>query len=32
MLRDGEVYKEGSLQEFENDDDEFISSFFNTKR
>ncbi len=31
MLKDGEVYKEGSLEAFENDNDEFISAFFNTK-
>ncbi len=31
MLKDGEVYKEGSLEEFENDNDEFVSAFFNTK-
>lgn len=28
MLREGEVYKEGSLREFENDSDDYISSFF----
>lgn len=29
MLKDGEVYKDGSLEEFENETDEYISSFFN---
>lgn len=28
MLKEGEVYKEGSFKEFENDTDEYISSFF----
>lgn len=28
MLKDGEVYKEGTLSEFENDEDEYICSFF----
>ena len=28
MLKEGEVYKEGTLSEFENDPDEYISSFF----
>jgi phospholipid/cholesterol/gamma-HCH transport system ATP-binding protein len=28
MLKDGEVYKEGSLSDFENDSDDYISSFF----
>ena len=32
LLKDGEVYKEGSLQEFENDEDEFVRSFFMTKK
>lgn len=32
MLKDGEVYKEGTLEEFENGADEFISSFFNTNQ
>lgn len=32
MLKDGNVYKEGSLKEFENSTDEFISSFFKTKK
>lgn len=32
MLKDGDVYKEGSLLEFENSDDEYISSFFKTKK
>ncbi|HLA55117.1 MAG TPA: ATP-binding cassette domain-containing protein [Flavobacterium sp.] len=31
MLKDGEVYKEGSPEEFENTRDEFIGSFFNMK-
>lgn len=30
MLREGEVYKEGLLDAFENDDDPFVRSFFNT--
>ena len=29
MLKDGVVYKEGTLSEFENDDDSYIQSFFN---
>ena len=29
MLKDGIVYKEGTLKEFEEDQDEFIKSFFN---
>ncbi|VXC41134.1 ABC transporter ATP-binding protein [Flavobacterium sp. 9AF] len=29
MLKDGTVYKEGSLSEFENDPDSYIQSFFN---
>lgn len=29
MLKDGEIYKDGSLEEFENETDEYISSFFN---
>ncbi len=32
LLKEGEVYKEGSLQEFENDQDEFVRSFFQTKK
>ncbi|HEU0136680.1 MAG TPA: ATP-binding cassette domain-containing protein [Flavobacterium sp.] len=32
MLKDGEVYKDGSLQEFEESDDEYISSFFSMKQ
>lgn len=28
MLKDGNVYKDGSLEDFENDEDEFIKSFF----
>ena len=32
MLKDGEVYKEGAPAEFENDTDEFISSFFKMKQ
>lgn len=31
MLKEGEVYKDGSLQEFENDSDDYISSFFKMK-
>lgn len=29
MLKDGVVYKEGTLKEFENDQDEYIKLFFN---
>ncbi len=29
MLKDGEVYKDGSLDEFQSDSDPFISEFFN---
>ncbi|MBF03602.1 MAG: ABC transporter ATP-binding protein [Flavobacterium sp.] len=29
MLKDGVVYKEGTLSEFENDNDSYIQSFFN---
>ncbi|HPW97996.1 MAG TPA: ATP-binding cassette domain-containing protein [Flavobacterium sp.] len=29
MLKEGTVYKEGTLQEFENDQDVYIKSFFN---
>ena len=32
MLKDGEVYKDGSLDEFENDTDPFVSAFFNTNK
>lgn len=32
MLKDGEVYKDGSLDEFEHSDDPFISAFFNTNK
>lgn len=32
MLKDGEVYKVGSLEEFENSEDEYISSFFKNKK
>jgi phospholipid/cholesterol/gamma-HCH transport system ATP-binding protein len=28
MLRDGTIYKEGTLEEFEKDQDEFVASFF----
>jgi len=28
MLKEGKVYKDGTLEEFQNDDDEFVSSFF----
>lgn len=31
MLKEGEVYKEGTLQEFENDSDPYISSFFKSQ-
>jgi phospholipid/cholesterol/gamma-HCH transport system ATP-binding protein len=31
MLKDGEVYKDGSLADFENSDDPFISAFFHSK-
>jgi len=31
MLKEGEVYKEGSLSEFENDSDPYISSFFKSQ-
>ncbi len=30
MLKDGKIYKEGELNDFENSDDEIISSFFQT--
>lgn len=32
MLKDGEVYQTGSLEEFENSTDEYIASFFNNKK
>lgn len=32
MLKDGEVYKDGSLADFENDTDPFVSAFFNTNK
>lgn len=32
MLKDGEVYKDGLLKEFETSDDPFISAFFNTNK
>lgn len=32
MLKDGVVYKEGSLSEFENSTDSYVSSFFKTKK
>ena len=32
MLKEGVVYKEGTLEEFETSDDEEISSFFKTKQ
>ncbi len=32
MLKEGTIYKEGSLDEFENESDEYISSFFKTKK
>ncbi|CAM3437367.1 L-cystine import ATP-binding protein TcyN [Flavobacterium longum] len=32
MLKDGELYKDGSLDEFENDKDPFVSAFFNTNK
>ena len=32
MLKDGDVYKEGSLSEFENTTDSYVSSFFKTKK
>ena len=32
MIKDGEVYKEGTLAEFEVETDKFISSFFKTKK
>lgn len=28
MLKDGKLYKDGTLEEFENDEDEFVKSFF----
>lgn len=32
MLKEGDVYKDGTLEEFENDKDPFISAFFNTNQ
>lgn len=32
MLKDGGVYKEGSPEDFENSDDEYIASFFKNKK
>lgn len=32
MLKEGTIYKEGSLAEFENESDQYISSFFKTKK
>ncbi|MBC7523576.1 MAG: ATP-binding cassette domain-containing protein [Flavobacterium sp.] len=32
MLKDGEIYKIGTLSEFENDKDDYIMSFFKTKK
>ena len=32
MIKDGEVYKQGTLAEFENETDQYISSFFKTKK
>ena len=32
MLNEGEVYKEGSLEDFENEEDPVISAFFNMKQ
>lgn len=32
MLKEGNVYKEGTLQEFENSSDPYIMSFFKTKK
>lgn len=32
MLKEGEVYKEGSLRDFEETDDELIASYFETKK
>jgi len=32
MLHEGTVYKEGSLSDFENSDDELIQAFFKTKK
>src|SRR5690606_17609367 len=31
MLKEGSVYKEGLLADFEDDDDPFVRAFFNTK-
>jgi len=32
MLKEGEVYREGNLNEFENTDDELIASYFETQK
>lgn len=32
MIKDGSVYKEGTLSEFENETDTYINSFFKTKK
>ena len=32
MLKEGEVYKVGSLEDFENSEDEYIASFFKNKK
>lgn len=32
MLKDGDVYKEGSLSDFENSTDSYVISFFKTKK
>jgi ABC-type transporter Mla maintaining outer membrane lipid asymmetry ATPase subunit MlaF len=32
MLKDGEVYLEGTIDEFERSPDELIQSFFKTKK
>ena len=32
MLNEGKVYKDGSLEDFENDNDPFIRAFFNTNQ
>jgi ABC-type transporter Mla maintaining outer membrane lipid asymmetry ATPase subunit MlaF len=31
MLKDGEVYKEGSLSDFENSDEELVTAYFKSK-
>jgi phospholipid/cholesterol/gamma-HCH transport system ATP-binding protein len=28
MIKDGKIYKEGTLEEFTSDDDTYIQSFF----